>query len=69
MNKNNREGAPAGGPAAETSLLDAQGFLRSTLDALAAQIAILDEHGAIIEVNAAWNHFAGDNNSSHRQRY
>ena len=46
---------------AETVLLESKRFLRSTLDALSAHIAILDEHGTIIEVNAAWNRFASDN--------
>ncbi len=41
-----------------TVLLESKHFLRSTLDALSSHIAILDEHGTIIEVNAAWNHFA-----------
>jgi PAS domain S-box-containing protein len=44
------------------ALLESQRFLRSTLDALTSHIAILDEHGTIIEVNAAWNRLAGGNN-------
>jgi PAS domain-containing protein len=44
-----------------TALMEATRFLQSTLDALSAHIAILDEHGAIIAVNRAWNRFAGDN--------
>ena len=36
-------------------------FLQSTLDALSAHIAILDEHGVIIEVNAAWIRFGQEN--------
>jgi len=44
------------------ALLESQRFLRSTLDALSSHIAILDEHGTIIEVNAAWNSFARENN-------
>jgi len=44
-----------------SALLASQRFLRSTLDALSSHIAILDEHGTIIEVNAAWNHFARAN--------
>jgi PAS domain S-box-containing protein len=47
---------------AEAELLESKLFLRSTLDALSSHIAILDEHGTIIEVNAAWSHFAGENN-------
>jgi PAS domain S-box-containing protein len=45
----------------ETALLESKRFLRSTLDALSAHIAILDEHGTIIAVNAAWKHFASEN--------
>jgi len=49
--------------------LDAQGtvslesnrFPHSKLDALSAHIAILDDHGTIIEVNAAWIRFASEN--------
>ncbi len=48
---------------AELSLLESRRFLRSTLDALSAHIAILDGHGVIIEVNQAWNQFARGNNS------
>ena len=36
-------------------------FARSTVDALSSHIAILDEHGVIITVNAAWRAFAADN--------
>jgi diguanylate cyclase (GGDEF)-like protein len=36
------------------SLRESRQFLQSTLDALATQIAILDESGQIIAVNAAW---------------
>jgi len=45
----------------ETALRQSTRFLRSTLDAISAHIAILDEHGTIIEVNAAWKHFASEN--------
>lgn len=46
----------------EVALLESQHFLQSTLDALSAHIAILDEQGVIIAVNAAWNRFAQQNN-------
>ncbi|MBA3403137.1 MAG: PAS domain S-box protein, partial [Gemmatimonadaceae bacterium] len=46
---------------AEAEVLDSKRFLRSTLDALSSHISILDERGAIIEVNGAWNRFAEDN--------
>jgi len=44
------------------ALLESKRFLQSTLNALSTHIAILDEHGTIIEVNAAWNQFASENN-------
>jgi hypothetical protein len=49
-------------------LQESKRFLQSTLDALSSHIAILDEHGTIIEVNAAWNRFASENTfmGSHR---
>jgi PAS domain-containing protein len=39
-------------------LRDAEAFWQATLDSLLAHIAILDEHGTIIAVNAAWRRFA-----------
>ncbi len=33
-------------------------FARSTLDALPAHVAILDDHGVILDTNAAWREFA-----------
>lgn len=39
---------------AEAALRDSQRFLQSTLDALASQVAILDEQGRILAVNKAW---------------
>jgi PAS domain S-box-containing protein len=46
---------------AEESLQESKRFLQSTLNALSSHIAIIDEHGEIIEVNAAWNRFAREN--------
>ncbi len=46
---------------AGSALLETKRFLQSTLDALSAHIAILDEHGTIIKVNEAWSRFARDN--------
>lgn len=42
---------------AEADVLESKRFLRFTLDALSSHIAILDETGCIIEVNAAWSQF------------
>jgi len=44
-----------------TVLRDSKRLLQSTLNALSAHIAILDEQGTIIEVNAAWIRFASEN--------
>jgi two-component system NtrC family sensor kinase len=46
---------------AEVALQTSQQFLQSTLDALSAHIAILDETGTILAVNAAWHRFADAN--------
>ncbi len=45
----------------EKALVDSKIFLQSTLDALSAHIAILDEKGVIITVNAMWRQFAQAN--------
>ena len=46
----------------EAARLESERFLQSTLDSLSAHIAILDEQGVILAVNAAWNEFARKNN-------
>ncbi len=46
---------------AEEALEESQRFLDSTLNALSAHIAVLDEDGVIIAVNAAWRRFAEAN--------
>ena len=43
---------------AELAVRDTQELLQLTMDALSAHIAILDEHGVVIAVNAAWRRFA-----------
>lgn len=43
---------------AEEALQVSQQFLQSTLDALSANIAIVDASGTITAVNKAWKHFA-----------
>jgi PAS domain S-box-containing protein len=43
---------------ASDRLQQAGEFWQGTLDSLTAQIAVLDEHGAIVAVNAAWRRFA-----------
>lgn len=43
---------------ASDRLREAGEFWRGTLDSLTAHIAVLDEHGEIVAVNAAWRRFA-----------
>jgi len=45
----------------ERALLASGQFLQSTLDSLQEQIAILDQSGTIVAVNASWRHFADEN--------
>jgi PAS domain S-box-containing protein len=44
------------------ALSQSERFLQSTLDALSAHIAILEESGTIIAINAPWREFARQNN-------
>ncbi len=46
---------------AEEALAESERFARSTLDALSAHIAILDERGLILATNKAWRQFAAAN--------
>ncbi|MCB0197086.1 MAG: PAS domain S-box protein [Anaerolineae bacterium] len=46
---------------AEETLRQSEQFLQSTLDALSSHIAILDETGTILAVNAAWRDFGKNN--------
>lgn len=43
---------------AEQSILQSQRFLQSALDALSSEVAILNQGGEILAVNAAWHRFA-----------
>jgi two-component system nitrate/nitrite sensor histidine kinase NarX len=45
----------------ERTLRTSQQFLQSTLDSLAGNIAILDDEGTILAVNASWRQFAVEN--------
>ncbi len=45
-------------------LQEAERFARSTLDALSAHIAILDETGTILSVNQGWREFALENQAA-----
>jgi len=46
---------------AETALRESERFAYATIDALPEHIAILDERGVILAVNAAWRAFGRDN--------
>jgi PAS domain S-box-containing protein len=46
---------------AERQLKDQSTFIRRILDSTTAHIAILDQHGIIVDVNTPWNRFALDN--------
>jgi PAS domain S-box-containing protein len=48
---------------AEAAARDSERLARTTLDALTAELAILDETGRIIAVNRAWREFAAVNGS------
>ena len=50
--------------AMQHQLEESEYFAHSIVDALAAHIAILDEHGAIMAVNNAWQSFATENGVS-----
>jgi signal transduction histidine kinase/DNA-binding response OmpR family regulator len=43
---------------AEHKLAESERFARSVVNSLSSQIAVLDEKGVILAVNAAWNRFA-----------
>lgn len=53
---------------AEWQLQQQADFTRRVLDSAAAQIAILDDHGIIIDVNTPWNRFAIENNGLDRTK-
>ncbi len=45
----------------EQALVDHELFITGVLNSLTAQIAVLDEQGVIVTVNAAWEKFAAEN--------
>ncbi len=49
---------------AEEKLQESERFARSTVDALSAHLAILDESGTILTVNQAWRRFARENSAA-----
>ena len=49
---------------AQEALQESERFLRSTLDALSGNVAVLDEEGGILFVNGAWRRFAEQNGHS-----
>ncbi len=46
---------------AQAELLESKRFLRSTLDTLSSHIAIINERGVVIDINAAWKKFTKEN--------
>ncbi|GMV60284.1 MAG: hypothetical protein AMXMBFR72_33750 [Betaproteobacteria bacterium] len=48
----------------ERAIRESERFVRSTLDSLPANIAILDQSGAIVAVNRAWRQFAEHNGAA-----
>jgi len=46
---------------AEQALHDSRNFLQATVNSLSSHIAILDENGNILTVNAAWQKFGAEN--------
>jgi PAS domain S-box-containing protein len=46
---------------AEEQVRNAERFAHATIDALAAHLCVLDEHGAILTVNQSWHDFAQAN--------
>jgi PAS domain S-box-containing protein len=46
---------------AERALRESRAFFQSALDALSANIAVLDEEGRIVAVNASWRRFGAEN--------
>lgn len=48
----------------DDALRESHLFLRASLDALPGHIAVLDEAGVILEINAAWRRFADENKFS-----
>ena len=51
----------------EEALHESRRFLDSTLNALSAHIAVLDENGTVVAVNAAWHRFAEANQGDARR--
>jgi diguanylate cyclase (GGDEF)-like protein/PAS domain S-box-containing protein len=49
---------------AEAALHTSQRFTQAVLDSLSAHLCVLDEHGAILAVNQAWNTFAQENSGA-----
>lgn len=49
---------------AEAAVRESELLVKGVLDSLTAEIAVLDEHAVIVTVNAAWQDFARDNDST-----
>ena len=53
--------------AAAANLRESERFNRATLDALGAQVAVLDAEGTILATNTAWREFARENGGDPRE--
>ncbi len=47
----------------DSPLTYSDALIRSIFDSLSAHIAIVDEHGVILEINAAWRNFSKENSA------
>jgi PAS domain S-box-containing protein len=54
---------------AENKIKASETFIRDVIDSLSSSLAVLDHHGTIIEVNAAWKRRATDNGCLDRNFY
>ena len=52
---------------AAVELAESRDFVQSTMDSLAAHVAVIDEHGEVIAVNTPWKRFAHENGGSEAQ--
>lgn len=65
LNRDLLEAQKKGRQQAEQALRDSEQFLRNSLDALTANIAILNSDGRIVTINRAWNRFAETESSEY----
>ncbi len=54
---------------AENKIKASETFIRDVIDSLSSSLAVLDQHGTIIDVNASWKRHATDNGCLDRNFY